>query len=325
MWDIEALERMTLIRSFEQAAGELLASGEIPGFLHLSIGQEAVAVGVNTALRATDHITTTHRGHGHCIAKGGSIERMVSELFGREDGYCRGRSGSMHIAAPEVGILGANAIVGGGISPALGSALASQVRRRDAVSVSFFGEGAVGQGVFHEAMNLAALWRLPMIFVCENNQYAELSHVAAHLSAPSVAAFADVYGVPSKTVDGNDVRLVYQATTEAVERARSGEGPSLLEFMTYRIRGHFEGDAQKYRPRDEVAAWKKRDPIRLHADRLVTEGLCGPDYPHEVAQACEQQIQAAVEKAQASAQSNREPRARLVQQVYADSSPAGVR
>lgn len=259
-------QSMLRIRRFEETAGDLLANGQVPGFIHLSIGQEAVAVGVCAQLTDDDYISSTHRGHGHCIAKGGKIDRMVAELFGKSEGYCRGRSGSMHIADPAIGILGANAIVGGGLAMAVGAALSSQARGDGSVAVAFFGEGAVAEGIFHEVMNLAALWRLPVVFVCENNGYSELSPLSIHLSAKSVAVFGEPYGIPASTHDGNDVLVVRDATATAVERARRGEGPSLLEFITYRWRGHFEGDQQSYRSHDEVMSWKAKDPLqRLRA------------------------------------------------------------
>lgn len=258
---IELYRVMVLIRHFEEAAGKLMAANRLAGFLHLSIGQEAVAVGVCSQLTKEDHITSTHRGHGHCIAKGGKVNRMMAELFGKPEGYCRGRSGSMHIADPDVGILGANAIVGGGLPIAVGAALSSKIRGDNSVAVAFFGEGAVGEGIFHESLNLAALWRLPILFVCENNQYAELSHVSKHLSADRVAKFGASYGIEGGTYDGNDVLEVRKVTAEAIERARNGGGPSLLEFQTYRWRGHFEGDQQTYRTVDEVESWKHRDPL----------------------------------------------------------------
>ena len=262
---------MSRIRQFEEAAGKLLADGQIPGFLHLSIGQEAIAAGVCSVLGVEDHITTTHRGHGHCIAKGGSVDRMVAELFGKAEGYCRGRSGSMHIADPAVGILGANAIVGGGLAMALGAALSAQCHGQASVALSFFGDGAVAEGVFHECLNLAALWKLPIIFVCENNGYAEMTPSSVHLSTNRVADFGAPYGIPAATHDGNDVAAVRAATITAVERARAGEGPSLLEFTTYRWRGHFEGDAQRYRRPEELAAWKERDPLKRLRSRMVEE------------------------------------------------------
>lgn len=252
---------MLRIRRFEETAGDLFAANEIAGFVHLSIGQEAVAVGVCSELMVTDSIASTHRGHGHCIAKGGQLPRMMAELFGKAPGYCRGRSGSMHIADPSIGILGANAIVGGGLAIAVGAALTAQMTRSGAVAVAFFGEGAVGEGIFHECLNLASLWRLPVLFICEYNQYAELSHVSKHLSAKCVADFGSAYGVPSGMHDGNDVLAVARAAAEAIARARSGDGPSLLEFRTYRWRGHYEGDQQAYRAAEEVEVWKGRDPL----------------------------------------------------------------
>lgn len=262
---------MLRIRRFEETAGDMFAANEVPGFVHLSIGQEAVAVGVCSQLTTTDSIASTHRGHGHCIAKGGQLPRMMAELLGKAPGYCRGRSGSMHIADPSVGILGANAIVGGGLAIAVGAALTAQITRSGALAVAFFGEGAAAEGIFHECLNLAALWRLPVLFVCENNQYAELSHVSKHLSAKCVADFGSTYGVPSSTHDGNDVLAVVRAAAEAVALARSGGGPSLLEFRTYRWRGHYEGDQQTYRATEEVEAWKRRDPLARARQVLADE------------------------------------------------------
>ncbi|TDB86913.1 thiamine pyrophosphate-dependent dehydrogenase E1 component subunit alpha [Actinomadura sp. KC216] len=253
---------MARIRQFEIAASKLMATGRLPGTLHVSIGQEAVAAGVCDVLRRDDLITTTHRGHGHCLAKGGEPKAMMAELLGRATGYCGGRSGSMHIADPSAGILGANAIVGAGIPIALGGAFAAARQGRGAVAVAFFGEGAVAQGVFHESLNLAALWKLPIVFVCENNQYVELTPVSVHLAAQRVADHAAPYGIPGVRVDGNDVMAVRQAAAEAVERARGGGGPSLLECLTYRWHGHFEGDPQRYRDTAEVAEWKAADPLK---------------------------------------------------------------
>lgn len=252
---------MRRIREFETVAGELFAAGKLPGFIHLSIGQEAVAAGVCGALDDTDYITTTHRGHGHCIAKGGRIPEMMGELYGREGGYALGRSGSMHIADNSIGILGANAIVGGGIPMAVGGGLAAQLDGDGAVSVSFFGDGAVAEGVFHECLNLAALWTLPVVFICEHNGYAEMTPVSVHLANPKVTELAAGYGIPAVGVDGNDVCAVLEAARAAVDRARNGQGPTLVEARTTRWRGHFEGDPQKYRARDELQAITERDPI----------------------------------------------------------------
>lgn len=264
---------MVTIRTFEETAADLITSGRLWGFLHASVGQEAVAAGVCDALSDDDHIASTHRGHGHCIAKGGDLYRMMAELYGSADGYCKGRSGSMHIADPDKGILGANGIVAAGMPIAVGAAYSAQVRRDGRVVVVFFGEGAAGEGVFHESLNLASLWRLPLVFVCENNQYAELSHVSRHLSASAVADFGQAYGIPAETVDGNDVGAVRTGAAAAVERARAGEGPSLLECETYRWRGHFEGDPQKYRSRQELDHWRARDPIASCAAALERAGV----------------------------------------------------
>jgi acetoin:2,6-dichlorophenolindophenol oxidoreductase subunit alpha len=264
--DIDAAYRlyavMSKIRQFETAAERLQASGVMDSALHLSIGQEAVAAGVCDVLRRSDLIATTHRGHGHCIAKGGELAPMMGELFARTGGYCGGKSGSMHIADPASGILGANAIVGAGIPIALGAALTFQQQGTDNVAVAFFGEGAVAEGVFHESLNVAALWQLPIIFVCENNGYAEMTPVSVHLASTSVAAFGGPYGVTASTVDGNDVLAVRAAAQAAAGRARDGGGPVLLEARTYRWRGHYQGDPETYRSREEVEQWRERDPLQ---------------------------------------------------------------
>lgn len=271
---IELYRMMARIRRFEEAAGDLMAGNRVPGFLHLSIGQEAIAVGVCSHLSDRDAITSTHRGHGHCIAKGGKVNQMMAEIFGKPEGYCRGRSGSMHIADPAVGILGANGIVAAGLPIAVGAAFSAQLRGDGSVAVAFFGEGAVGEGVFHESLNLAALWKLPVLFVCENNQYAELSHVSKHLNVTHVAEFGAPYRIASGTYDGNDVLEVRRVTAEALERARRGDGPTLLEFETYRWRGHFEGDQQTYRTSADVESWKLRDPlVRLREQMTSSDAV----------------------------------------------------
>ncbi|ATY11257.1 ABC transporter substrate-binding protein [Amycolatopsis sp. AA4] len=260
---------MSLIRQFETAASRLMASGELAGFLHLSIGQEAVAAGVCDALDRDDYLTTTHRGHGHCLAKGANVRQMMAELFARAGGYCGGRSGSMHVADPALGILGANAIVGAGVPIALGGAFSAQVLGDARIAVTFFGEGAVAEGVVHESFNIAALSKLPIVFVCENNGYAEMTPVETHLRAASVTEYARPHRMPAESVDGNDVLAVRDAARRAVERARAGEGPTLLECRTYRWHGHFEGDAQGYRNAEEVDQWRTRDPLlvlRAHLD-----------------------------------------------------------
>jgi acetoin:2,6-dichlorophenolindophenol oxidoreductase subunit alpha len=283
---------MSLIRAFEQTASRLLASGELAGFLHLSIGQEAVAAGVCDVLSEQDYLTTTHRGHGHCIAKGARPDAMFAEIFGRAAGYCAGRSGSMHVADPALGILGANAIVGAGIPIAAGGALAAVVRGEPRVAAAFFGDGAVAEGVFHESLNLAALWSLPVVFVCENNGFAELTPTGVHLRATSVAEYAAPHRVPAESVDGTDVLAVRAAAARAVDRARDGGGPTLLECRTNRWHGHFEGDAQQYRTAAGLAAARARDPLRLLADAAGPE-LAGD--LRELDERCAREVAAAAD------------------------------
>jgi TPP-dependent pyruvate/acetoin dehydrogenase alpha subunit len=263
---------MARIRAFELAARRLQAENRLWGTLHLSIGQEACAAGVCGELTPDDRITTTHRGHGHCLAKGAAPSRMFAELLGRSAGYCRGRSGSMHIADPASGNLGANAIVGAGIPIALGAALASSLHGTSSVAVTFFGEGAVGEGALHESLNLAALWRLPVLFVCENNHYAELSPEADVIALCDVSALAAPFAVAGLRVDGNDVEAVAAATRDGLRRARSGHGPTLLELDTYRQSGHFEGDQMRYRTREEAQEWLARDPLLISGERLFALG-----------------------------------------------------
>ncbi|WP_203231168.1 thiamine pyrophosphate-dependent dehydrogenase E1 component subunit alpha [Nocardioides caldifontis] len=287
------------IRRFETIAGELFAAGRLPGFIHLSIGQEAVAAGVCAALEDTDYITTTHRGHGHCIAKGGRVTEMMGELYGREGGYALGRSGSMHIADNAVGILGANAIVGGGIPMAVGGALAAQLAGHRQVSVSFFGDGAVAEGVAHECLNLATLWKLPIVFVCEHNGYAEMTPVSTHLANPDVTQLAAAYGMNATAVDGNDVAAVLAVSREAVARARNGGGPSFVQARTDRWRGHFEGDPQRYRPREEVQAMTDRDPIAAWRSVLGAEHGVSDDELDSMDDRITAELTSAVEKAEA--------------------------
>ncbi len=265
---LELFTSMCRIRAFEDTGERLVRGGRLAGNLHLSTGQEASAAGMCGALRVDDHIATTHRGHGHCLAKGGDPERMFAELFGHIDGYCKGRAGSMHIADPASGILGATAIVGGSFGMALGAAFSAQTLGLDRVSVAFFGEGASAEGSLHEALNLAALWKLPMIFCCENNQYAELTHVSDHISG-EITGFATAHAMVGETVDGNDVLAVTDAARRAVARARSGEGPTLLECLTYRYSGHYVGDPERYRTPEEVTEWRGRDPILRLASQLA--------------------------------------------------------
>ena len=252
---------MRLSRRFEETVHEQFEEGQVPGPLHLSIGQEAVAVGACSELRHSDAILSTHRGHHHCLAKGAAPDRLMAELLGRSTGYSRGRGGSMHVAIPEIGVLGTNGIVGGGIPIATGAAYGMQAQGRDDVTVCFFGEGAVAAGVFGEALNLAALWRLPLVFVCENNQYVELTPQKLHV-AGEIHRRGEPFGIDGERVDGNDVTAVANAVSNAVARARGGGGPTLIEAVTYRWFGHYAGDRAAYRSEDEVTEWRTRDPLR---------------------------------------------------------------
>jgi 2-oxoisovalerate dehydrogenase E1 component len=269
---LEAYGRMTLIRVFEERVSELYRASEVPGFVHLSIGQEASAVGACWPLAATDVITSNHRGHGHCLAKGLPPEPMMAELLARATGTNKGLGGSMHIADPDLGIFGANGIVAAGVPIAGGAALAARLRGQGGVVVSFFGDGAVAQGAFHEAANLAALWRLPMVFFCENNGYAEFSPAADQHPVP-MAARAAGYGLGYVSVDGNDVEAVAVTMTDVVRRIREGGGPVFVEAATYRWHGHYEGDPEKYRTRDELSEWQRRDPLAIARARLLGRGV----------------------------------------------------
>jgi pyruvate dehydrogenase E1 component alpha subunit len=262
---------MLLIRRFEERAAELRMAGFIPGFLHPSIGQEAVAVGVCAALGDGDVITSTHRGHGHMLARGAEPRRMYAELYARRDGYNRAKGGSLHMIDTELGFLGANGIVGGGIPLATGAALQLKRAGGRRVAVAFFGDGATNEGAFHESLNLASLWKLPCVYVCENNLYGEFTRQDRHQPIRDVALRAEAYAMPGVIADGNDVLDVLRVVSEAVERARAGDGPTLVEAKTYRHRGHYEGDMGTYRPPDEVAEWMARDPILTFGARLVAE------------------------------------------------------
>jgi acetoin:2,6-dichlorophenolindophenol oxidoreductase subunit alpha len=267
--------RMQMIRLFEEQVNELYTRALMPGLAHLYAGEEAVAVGICEALRADDYITSTHRGHGHCVAKGASPERMFAELLGKEAGYCRGKGGSMHIADPATGNLGANAIVAGSAGIATGAAFSAKHAGKQQVAVCFFGEGALGQGVVYEVMNLAALWKLPVLYVCENNLYTEYTHFT-ETTAGEVLARGAAFGVPSESVDGQDVRAVHAVAVRLVDRARQGQGPSFLLCSTYRYSGHHVGDINReyYRSKNEEQEWKtRRDPIKLFSDWLLGEKL----------------------------------------------------
>ncbi len=292
--------RMALIREFELRAIRERRNGLIPGFIHACVGQEATAVGACTALRPDDVITSTHRGHGHLIAKGGDPRYMMAELAARGVGYCGGKGGSLHMADFNLGILGANGIVAGGIPMAVGAALAFQMRNEQRIALAFFGDGAVNEGAFHEAANLAGLWKLPVIFFCENNLYGE--GTPQHRQAPlrDLAQRAASYGFPGVIIDGNDVMAVYEATTQAAERARAGEGPTFIEGKTYRYRGHYEGDPMVYRSQEELAAWKARDPIRRWRERLLASGDAQASELEIIDKEVQEQLDEAVAFAKAS-------------------------
>ncbi len=262
--------QMVKIRLFEEEVNQLYLGAKMPGLAHLYIGEEAIAVGVCEALRRDDYITSTHRGHGHCLAKGASVEKMFAELLGKESGYCRGKGGSMHIADQDTGNLGANAIVGGSAGIATGAALSAKMRGSDQVAACFFGDGALGQGVLYEVMNMASLWKLPVIYVCENNQYNEYTHYR-ETTAGEVVARAQAFGIHGETIDGQDVRVVHETVSKLIERARCGDGPAFLHCNTYRFHGHHVGDIDRsyYRKKVEEEEWKiHRDPIKLLADWL---------------------------------------------------------
>jgi TPP-dependent pyruvate/acetoin dehydrogenase alpha subunit len=312
---VELFARMCLIRAFEQRVSSLYRGAEIPGFIHTSLGQEAVAVGVCAALRDDDWIATTHRGHGHCLAKGADLGAAMAELFGKATGLCKGKGGSMHIADPRKGILGANAIVGASLPLATGAALSSRLLGRDGVAVAFFGEGAVNQGMFHESVNLAAVWDLPVLFVCENNLYAEFTDSRTMSRREGVTALGPAYGVRATLVDGNDVGAVLDSTQEAVDSCRRGEGPRLLEAETYRWQGHYEGDPQRYKPAEEVDAWRARDPLLIARARIASESLASDDELDAVVRDAEERVA----RAEAYARSSPFPDlAEILTDVYGD-------
>lgn len=266
-------DTMLRIRRFEERVGEQFALGELPGFVHLSIGQESVAAGIVSALRDDDYITATHRGHGHILAKGARIAPMMAELFGRTTGYCKGKGGSMHIVDIAIGVLGANGILGAGQPIAVGAAMSARLRGTDQIVATFFGEGASAQGAVHEAMNLAGCWQAPILFVAEINGYAELTPYEIHASVPSLAARGAGYGIPAVVVDGIDVLAVHDAASEAVAAIRAGGGPRMIEIRTERWHGHYEGDPQRYRPEEELARLPELDPLAHLERRLLAAGV----------------------------------------------------
>ncbi len=290
-------EQMLKIRIFEEHVNDLYKSAKMPGLAHLYSGEEAVAVGVCETLRRDDYITSTHRGHGHCLAKGASIDRMFAELLGKEAGYCRGKGGSMHIADQDTGNLGANAIVGGSTALATGAAMSSKMRGSDQVAVCFFGDGALGQGLLYEAMNMAALWKLPVIYVCENNLYGEYTHFS-EMVAGEISARAKAFGILPEEVDGQDVRAVYATAKRLVERARHGEGPAFLICNTYRYYGHHVGDISRsyYRSKEEEQSWMtQRDPLTLLSNWLIEQQEIDASAFNQIEQRVRTEVEAGVQ------------------------------
>jgi acetoin:2,6-dichlorophenolindophenol oxidoreductase subunit alpha len=291
---VELLRQMLLIRAFDSRLPDLYTRGLIRGSSHAAIGQEAVAVGACAALRADDYITSTHRGHGHAIAKGADPKRMMAELFGRRNGYCHGKGGSMHIADFDVGMLGANGIVGGGFSIAAGAALSAQVLNTERVVLCFFGDGAINQGSFHGTTNLAAIWKLPVVFLCENNQFAMSGRADRMVAGRDLVRRAQSYDIPGESVDGMDVLAVYGSTKRAVDHARAGNGPSLLVANCYRFAGHFSGDTLKYRDELEARNWVQRDPVAHFKQSLLDAHLIDEDGAHRLVEDTEEIVTEAI-------------------------------
>ena len=313
---IRMYRKMVGIRLFEEKVNDLYIRALMPGLAHLYIGEEAVAVGVCEALTSEDYITSTHRGHGHCLAKGAALDRMFAELLGKEAGYCKGKGGSMHIADPDTGNLGANAIVGGSAGIATGAALSAKRMKTGQVAVCFFGDGAMGQGLLYEVMNMAALWKLPVIYICENNLYNEYTHNSETL-AGDILTRAAGFGVPGETVDGQDVWKVYETAKAIVDRVRAGQGPAFLVCNTYRFMGHHVGDVNReyYRPKKEEQMWKtERDPVKLFADWLTAQNLADPARLEQIQAEVQSEVDKAVEFAVAAPYPNAD---KVDQDVYA--------
>ena len=306
---------MWKIRLFEEKVRALDMEGRLPGFFHLYVGEEAVAVGACSAINTDDYITSTHRGHGHLIAKGGELKKAMAELFAKETGYCKARGGSMHIAAPELGMLGANGIVGAGIPIATGAALSAKYQKNGKVAVCFFGDGASNQGTFHEALNIAAAFNLPAIYVCENNLYGVGTRQTDVRKLKDIAERGKAYDMPGIIVDGNDVEAVYNAVKEAADRGRRGEGPTLIECKTYRHYTHFTGEPDTYRPKEEVREWKAKDPIKRYHEKLLSEGVLDEASLKAIQKEVEDEIEAAVDFAEKSPKPRPES---ALDDIYAD-------
>src|SRR5699024_9130990 len=291
---INLFQQMWTIRFFEEKVDEFFAKGMIHGTTHLAVGQEACAVGACALLDNEDKITSTHRGHGHCIAKGATTDKMMAELFGSTTGYCKGKGGSMHIADIDIGNLVANGIVAGVVPLAVGSSLTAYMKKKNYVTVCFFGDGATNEGSFHEAVNLASVWKLPVVFVCENNQYGMSGAVEEMTNIETIADRAKGYGIPGVVADGNDLINMINATHEAIEYAREGNGPTLIEAKTYRWKGHSKSDAKKYRTREEEEAWKAKDPIKRFKDVLIQSEILTEETAEEIRTEAKKEIEDAV-------------------------------
>jgi pyruvate dehydrogenase E1 component alpha subunit len=309
------------IRLFEGQVQRLAAAGEVPGFPHLSTGQEAVAVGVCAHLGPEDVLYTSHRGHGHVLAKGSDLEATLAEIMGRDTGLCRGRGGSMHLVDAANGVLGATGVVAGNLALAAGAAWAAQAQNLSTISVAFFGDGATGAGVFHETLNLATLWKLPLLFVCENNGYAEFTSREEHSNVNHVSAFAAPYGIPTQTIDGNDLLAVHAQAGEAIAAVRAGNGPYLLECMTYRMAGHYVGDAQQYRSKEEMAAMLEKCPIERLKRHLIAAGVDSAELD-ALQDGATREVQGASERARAAA---RPDPATVLDYVYSSPALHGIR
>lgn len=312
---LDMYKKMCTIRAFESKIVEIFAAGKIPGFVHLYLGEEAVATGVCANLETKDFIASTHRGHGHLIAKGGDLKSMMAEVFGRTTGYCKGKGGSMHIADVDLGILGANGIVGAGMPIATGAAFACKYKNNGAVAVAFFGDGASDRATFHEALNLASTWKLPVVFLCENNGWAISNSQKTHQNITDISDRAGAYGIPGVSVDGNDVVAVYEAAGAAIERARKGDGPTLVECKTWRHRGHFEGDPGAYKDPKDQEEWLKKDPIPRLEKNLLKLNYATQDDLDKIKAETEAEIAEAVKFAEASPQPDPQE---LFTDVYAD-------
>ena len=310
----ELLRTMCRIRAFEELMGELVLGGQVRGLFYSQRGQEAIAAAIGAAGRPDDYLVTTYRGNGDSIAKGARMDRMAAEILGRVDGYCRGKGGIMHIAAFELNVLGATGIVGGGLPIAIGAAYSAQVRGTEQVTFCSFGDGASNQGTFHEALNMAGLWSLPVVFVCQNNQYAEATARQTHQPIDRIARRADGYGMPGVSVDGMDPDACYDALRVAAERARRGTGPSLIECVGYRFAGHFVGDPMVYMPKEELAYWKARDPVDTYRARLVDEGVLSRAEADQTWQDAVAEARRAVESARSSPPPDQ---SELLEHVYA--------